>query len=127
MCIRDRRYDRFDIDMTDITADARYSSRDSMWSPRAGLIYKPRQDMSFYASYSMTFQPRAGEQLASLSSSTESLEPEKFINKELGWKWDFNDRLSFNVAAYQLDRENVAVTDPTDITRMILILSLIHI
>ena len=121
MAVVGLRYDRFDIDMTDITADARYSSRDSMWSPRAGLIYKPRQDMSFYASYSMTFQPRAGEQLASLSSSTESLEPEKFINKELGWKWDFNDRLSFNVAAYQLDRENVAVTDPTDITRMILI------
>ncbi len=115
------RYDRFDIDMTDLTSNARFSSRDSMWSPRAGLIYKPRQDMSFYASYSMTFQPRAGEQLASLSSSTESLEPEKFVNKELGWKWDLNDRLSMNVAAYQLDRENVAVTDPTDITRLILV------
>ena len=32
-----------------------------------------------------------------------------------------NDRLSMNVAAYQLDRENVAVTDPTDITRLILV------
>ncbi|SIP92966.1 catecholate siderophore receptor [Solilutibacter tolerans] len=115
------RYDRFNIDMTDLTTAARFSSRDSMWSPRAGLIYKPRQDMSFYASYSMTFQPRAGEQLASLSSSTESLEPEKFINKELGWKWDMNNRLSLTIAAYQLDRQNVAVTDPADITRMILV------
>ena len=121
MAVVGLRYDRFDTDMTDITTNARYSSRDSMWSPRAGLIYKPRQDMSFYASYSMTFQPRAGEQLTSLSSSTQSLEPEKFINKELGWKWDLNDRLSLTAAAYQLDRENVAVTDPTDITRMILI------
>lgn len=121
MAVVGLRYDRFDIDMTDLTNNTRYSSRDSMWSPRAGLIYKPRQDMSFYASYSMTFQPRAGEQLASLSSSTESLEPEKFVNKELGWKWDLNDQLSLTVAAYQLDRENVAVTDPADITRMILV------
>lgn len=121
MAVLGVRHDRFKIDMTDISTGARYASRDTMWSPRAGLIFKPRADMSIYGSYSMTFQPRAGEQLTSLSSSTASLEPEKFINKELGWKWDANERISLTVAAYQLDRENVAVTDPSDPTRMLLV------
>lgn len=115
------RYDRVSIDMDDVPSGQHFSSRDGMWSPRAGLIYKPRKDMSFYGSYSMAFQPRAGEQLASLSASTQSLDPEKFINKELGWKWEMNDQLSLSVAAYQLDRRNVAMTDPADPTRMVLV------
>ncbi|AXA84568.1 TonB-dependent siderophore receptor [Lysobacter oculi] len=115
------RYDRVSIEMDDITSGQHFSSRDGMWSPRAGLIYKPRKDMSFYGSYSMAFQPRAGEQLSSLSASTQSLDPEKFINKELGWKWEVNDQLSLSVAAYQLDRRNVATTDPADPTRMVLV------
>lgn len=115
------RYDRVSIDMDDITSGQHFSSRDGMWSPRAGLIYKPRKDMSFYGSYSMAFQPRAGEQLSSLSASTQSLDPEKFINKELGWKWEMNDQLSLSVAAYQLDRRNVAMTDPADPSRMVLV------
>lgn len=115
------RYDRVRIDMDDITSGQHFSSRDGMWSPRAGLIYKPRKDMSFYGSYSMAFQPRAGEQLGSLSASTQALDPEKFINKELGWKWEMNDQLSLSVAAYQLDRRNVAMTDPADPTLMVLV------
>ena len=115
------RYDRVSIEMDDITSGQHFSSRDGMWSPRAGLIYKPRKDMSFYGSYSMAFQPRAGEQLSSLSASTQSLDPEKFINKELGWKWEMNDQLSLSVAAYQLDRRNVAMTDPADPSRMVLV------
>lgn len=121
MAVVGLRHDHFKIDMTDISGGQRLRSNDSTWSPRAGLIFKPRADMSIYGSYSMTFQPRAGEQLTSLSSSTAALEPEKFVNKELGWKWEVSDSISLSVAAYQLDRENVAVTDPQDPTRMILI------
>ena len=121
MAVVGLRHDRFKIDMTDISGGQRLHSNDSMWSPRAGLIFKPRADMSIYGSYSMTFQPRAGEQLTSLSSSTAALEPEKFVNKELGWKWEVSDSISLSVAAYQLDRQNVAVTDPQDPTRMILV------
>lgn len=121
MAVVGLRHDRFRIDMTNLLNGERFRSRDAMWSPRAGLIYKPRADMSIYASYSMTFQPRAGEQLASLSSSTQSLEPEKFVNRELGWKWEVSDQLSVSVAAYQLDRSNVAVTDPADPTRLVLV------
>ncbi len=115
------RHDRFEIDMDDLRGPLRISSRDNQWSPRAGLIHKPRPDMSIYASWSMSFQPRAGEQLASLNVGTRTLEPEKFTNKELGWKWEAGERLSVSLAGYQLDRENVAVADPDDATRMILV------
>ncbi len=121
MAVLGVRHDRFRLDMTDLVSGERFSSRDNLWSPRAGLIYKPVEGMSFYASYSLTFQPRAGEQLASLSSDSQSLEPERFVNRELGWKWDMDERLSLSLAAYQLDRSNVAVTDPADPTRLLLV------
>ena len=59
-------------------------SDDGLLSPRAGLVYKPIDNVSLYASYSMAYQPRAGEQLASLSASNASLEPETFRNREVG-------------------------------------------
>ena len=90
-------------------------------SPRAGLIYQPSQDLSFYASYSLSYVPRAGEQLASLTVSNKALDPEEFTNKEIGMKWDLGSGLNFTTALYELDRTNVAVTDPADPTRTILV------
>ena len=43
--------------------------------------------------------PRAGEQLSSLSATTESLDPETFRNYEVGAKWDINPALSMTAAA----------------------------
>ncbi len=108
------RFDRFEADLTNYRNNSYLESNDSLWSPRAGLIYKPKDEMSFYISYSAAFVPRAGEQLASLSASNSALKPEKFSNKEVGFKWDLNDALSINTAVYQLQRSNVAVTDPAN-------------
>lgn len=115
------RYDRFDLEMRDLRSGANYRAKDGLWSPRAGLIYKPRQDMSVYASYSVAFQPRGGEQLASLNAGNQALRPEKFVNNEIGFKWDVSDDLALTVAAYQLERTNVAITDPADSTRLLLV------
>ena len=65
--------------------------------------------------------PRAGEQLSSLSLTNRSLAPEKFTNYELGVKWDFHHDLAFTAAAYRLDRRNVAITDPADPTKSLLV------
>jgi catecholate siderophore receptor len=115
------RYDRFDAELLNNRTSEMLDTTDNLLSPRAGLIYQPSQDLSFYASYSLSYVPRAGEQLASLTVSNKALDPEEFTNKEIGMKWDLGSGLNFTTALYQLDRTNVAVTDPADPTRTILV------
>ena len=115
------RYDDFQVDLRNNRTGATVSSEDGLLSPRAGLVYKPLDRVSLYASYSMAYQPRAGEQLASLTASNASLDPETFRNREIGAKWDIRPDLQASLAVYRLDRGNVAVTDPADATRMILV------
>jgi catecholate siderophore receptor len=117
------RYDNFQVDVDDYkgAGHKQVSSTDDLFSPRAGLIYKPLDNLSFYTSYSLSYVPRAGEQLASLSASNRSLDPEEFINREVGVKWDVSERLAATAAVYRLDRSNVAVADPSDPSRSILV------
>ena len=115
------RLEHFDVDLTNNRNGQRLSSDDELFSPRAGVVFKPAEPLSLYASYSLSHLPRAGEQLASLKADTRSLEPERFENRELGLKWDIGRNLSMTTAVYQLDRKNVATPDPADPTRSILI------
>ncbi|MCI1711772.1 MAG: TonB-dependent siderophore receptor [Chiayiivirga sp.] len=115
------RYDRFDIDFRNNRTGAQLDNRDNLVSPRAGLIFRPVDPVSLYASYSVAYQPRAGEQLSSLSPTNASLDPEEFRNYEIGAKWDAAPNLSFNAAVFRLDRSNVLVPDPADATRSILV------
>lgn len=117
------RYDRFDVDFRNNRTGGTVESSDDLLSPRVGLVYKPVEPLSLYASYGKSFQPRAGEQLASLSLTNYALDPEEYSNYEVGAKWDVLPNLAFTAALYQLDRKNVAVNanDPTDPARSILI------
>jgi catecholate siderophore receptor len=115
------RYDRFTVDFRHNRTAADLRSEDNLVSPRLGLVYKPTEPVSVYASYSLSYLPRAGEQLASLSPTNEALDPERFRNYELGAKWDLGSRLSLTGAAYRLDRENVAVPDPLNPASSILV------
>ena len=108
------RYDSFDMDFTNNRTGDRIRTTDDLLSPRGGLIYKPADDVSLYASYSMTHVPRAGAQLASLSLTNAALDPEEFENLEVGAKWDYSPQLSLTAAVFQLDRRNVVIPDPND-------------
>jgi catecholate siderophore receptor len=105
------RYDRFSVDFNNrlATSNATFDVTDTPVSPRAGLIYKPMEAMSLYASYSRAYVPRAGDQLTSLTASNRAFDPEKFDNVEVGMKWDVSPALSATAAIYQLDRTNVVV------------------
>jgi catecholate siderophore receptor len=115
------RHDDFRVDLRNNRMGEFIRSEDRLLSPRAGLVYKPLANISFYASYSKAFQPRAGDQLASLSASNASLQPESSVNREIGAKWDIKPDLQASLALYRLDRGNVAVVDPADVNRIILV------
>jgi catecholate siderophore receptor len=111
------RYERFDVRYQNKRTDSRLRRVDRMISPRAGLVFKPIETASIYASHSVSYLPSAGDQFSSLTDVTKALEPERFTNYELGAKWDIGDRLALTAAAYRLDRTNTRAPDPTDPTR----------
>jgi catecholate siderophore receptor len=115
------RFDSFNADMTNNRTSVAFSSHDGLVSPRVGIIYKPTVPLSLYGSYSLSYLPRAGEQLSSLSLTNQALDPEEFRNYEVGAKWDTAAGLSVTAALYRLDRGNVVVPDPVDATRSILV------
>jgi catecholate siderophore receptor len=94
------------------TISERFNITDNLLSPRAGLIFKPVEPVSLYANYSLSYVPRAGDQLTSLTVINQSFAPEKFINYEVGAKWDLNPSLAFTAAIYKLERQNVQIADP---------------
>lgn len=113
------RLDRFDVSVLDLRAvsatdDGRRGRVDEEISPRFGLIYKPAENVSVYASYSETFLPSAGDQFLTLSTTTEDIRPQVFENREIGAKWDVNDRLSFTAALFRLERGQFTTVDPDD-------------
>jgi len=102
------RYDLFEVDFQQKNGPMDHlKSRDDLIAPRFGVIYKPFQPVSFYASYSQAYVPRAGDQLTALNVTIETLKPEKFVTLETGVKWDIRPDLAFTTAVYQLDRSNV--------------------
>lgn len=111
------RHDKFAVDYTNLpTATSntisKFNSTDNKVSPRAGLIFKPVDNLSLYASYSQTYAPRAGDQITDLSQANAGLSPEKFINHEIGAKLDVMPELSVTAAIYKLERQNVLIQSP---------------
>ena len=115
------RYDQFQMRLRNNRNGNVISTEDRLWSPRVGLIYKPQPNLSLYASYSQSYLPRAGDQLAGLTLANSALEPEAFRNQEVGIKWDPRPNLALTLATYWLERTNVAVSNPIDPTQMILV------
>ena len=106
------RFDRFEIDFHNNRSGASISATDNVWSPRTGLIFKPLDELSLYASYGITYVPRAGEQLSSITASNAVFKPEEFKNYEIGVKWSVL-QLELSAAAFRLDHSNVIAAGPT--------------
>ncbi len=107
------RYDKFGQETKERRAGQSDLDRtDRAWSPRAGLVYQPTQNQSYYVSYSKSFQP-SGESLP-LAANNAQLAPEQTTNNEIGAKFDFLDgRASATASLFQLERTNIKATDPT--------------
>lgn len=105
------RFDQFEIDVFNLPASESRSKRDEEVSPRMGVVYKPLQNMSLYASYSESFLPRSGEQFANINGSKNQLDADTFANTELGFKWDISSSLSFTAAIFEIEQESPQVAD----------------
>lgn len=106
------RYDRFDLDTVNRVTGFAGARVDETWSPRFGVIVKPRPNLSLYASYATSFLPQSGDQFSVLSAQTQLLEPEKFKNLEAGLKWAIRPQLFATVAVFRLERDNTQAPDP---------------
>lgn len=122
------RYDVFDIDVFDTLeagdgddVDGEFKREDTEVTPRLGLIYKPADNVSLYASYSETFLPRSGDQFLTLDLTSQSTRPQYFENREIGLKWDISPRLSLTSAVFDLERESFTSIDPTDQEQVVVI------
>ena len=113
------RLERFDLTFHNYRNGEDLDRRDDLVSPRAGVVVKPTEPLSFYGSYSVSYLPSSGDQFSSLTATTETLEPEKFENYEVGAKLDVATGLSLSAAVYQLDRTNTSAPDPLDPSRTI--------
>ncbi len=105
------RFDQFEIDVFNVPASESRSKREEEVSPRIGVVYKPMQNMSLYASYSESFLPRSGEQFANINGSKNQLDADTFANTELGFKWDISSSLSFTAAIFEIEQESPQVAD----------------
>ncbi|MEE4539843.1 MAG: TonB-dependent receptor [Erythrobacter sp.] len=105
------RFDSFDIAVNDVTDGSRLARKDEQFSPRGGLILKPRENVSIYASYSESFLPRSGEQFTDLGGNADALDPDTFTNLEAGVKWDLVTGVSFSAAVFELQQSSPQVSD----------------
>ena len=105
------RHDSFDITVADIKNMSSESRKDTEFSPRAGLVFKPSEEMSLYWSFSQSFLPRSGEQYKALSATSARLDPDVFESNEVGLKYDISPRLNltlsyFNSEQTRAERDN---------------------
>ena len=104
------RFDNFDITVRDVKKGTSESREDEEFSPRAGLIFKPQENVSLYVSYAESFLPRSGEQFKKLDANAARLDPDVYESTEIGVKWDIRPGLSFT-ASYFDSEQTVATRD----------------
>jgi catecholate siderophore receptor len=107
------RYDSFDLSALDQNTNIQRNRVDEKISPRAAVIVKPMDNLSFYTAWSISYLPASGDQFSTLNPGTLILQPQKFENTEVGAKWNINPKLLFTAAAYELIRTNVPIADPS--------------
>lgn len=85
-------------------------TNDGKWLPRAGLVYKFNDQISTYASYTESLKPSwtiAGYK-TQLNNATP---PEQAKSYEIGLKYEMDDRLTANLALYDIKKTNIIDND----------------
>ena len=82
------------------------------WVPRAGLVYRYTDELSFYGSYTESFKPNST--IAPLTDGSVlqgNLQPEESKAWELGTKLDMPGRITASAALFDITKRNVLVSE----------------
>ncbi|MBC3206306.1 TonB-dependent receptor [Pseudomonas sp. SWRI111] len=92
---------------------ANTDSNGQKWVPRAGLVYRYTDALSFYGSYTESFKPNST--IAPLSGSSTvldgSIAPEEAKSWELGARLDLPGSITGNIALFDIKKRNVLVAN----------------
>ena len=91
----------------------KFENSQNLISPKLALIFKPKSNISNYASFSTSYLPSAGDQFNELDAKSKTLKAEKLQNYEVGSKIDFTKKFNVSGALFILDRTNTRANDPT--------------
>ncbi len=125
------RVDSFDTDFESITLTGTAPNQvltplnlqvdDTLFSYKAGVLFKPVPNGSIYLSHAISKQPPGGTNFtlaaggAGNSVNRVDLDPTEGSNLELGTKWEFRDgALAITGALFDSSNENELVPDATD-------------
>jgi iron complex outermembrane recepter protein len=101
------RFDLVEQRFRDFVDDSNNTTeQEDAFSPRIGIVYRPIEPISLYASFSQAFQPVSG-----LDFNRQPFQPERGTQYEIGIKADLNRRLFTTLALYELTRTNVLTPD----------------
>lgn len=115
------RWDQFDTELKynkDVTsrnvttpAGTVYANDTDFFSYQAGVVFRPSEHGSIYASYATAANPVGMDpDLDTLSESTKGLEPEKARTYELGTKWSlWNNRANATAAIFRTEKQNTRI------------------
>jgi iron complex outermembrane receptor protein len=92
---------------------ANTDSNGQKWVPRAGLVYRYTNELSFYGSYTESFKPNST--IAPLSGSSTvldgSIAPEEAKSWEVGARLEMPGRVTGNLALFDIKKRNVLVAN----------------
>ena len=98
-------------------------NEEDFFNYQAGLVFKPMENGSIYASYATSSNPvgvDGGDGSEGITAAIENLKPEKVRTMELGTKWDIlEDKLNLTAAIFRTEKTNTRATDVGNITRNI--------
>lgn len=90
------------------------------YTPQYGLIYAPKESLSFYLSYSESFWPTS-EMLDTINTDGTAIEPLvpaspfEGTGKEAGMKVDLMDsKISGTLAYFEIERKNIITREPSN-------------
>lgn len=103
------RADRF-INRADESGEATARGQQTAFSPRVGLVWQPTSSTSLFTDWSRNYAPNVGHSGSNVTYAAEVAE-----QFEVGVKQDLiKNRLQANLALFDLNRNHILTTDPTN-------------
>ncbi|WP_216935232.1 MULTISPECIES: TonB-dependent siderophore receptor [unclassified Acinetobacter] len=107
------RWDKFDTKQTTNASGDSIENNTDFFSYQAGLIFKPVENGSIYASYATSANPvgiDGGDGSEAIGQAYKDLDPEESRTFEIGTKWDLLDeKLNLTAAVFRTEKQNTRI------------------